>query len=302
MDAHTHATVGSQHRSRLLAVLAMTVAVLLIEVAGAWWSSSLALLADAGHLGTDAAGIAIALLATQLARRAPTSQRTFGLQRAEILAALANAVLLVGVAGYVLVEGVRRFFDPQDVDAVPMLLIALLGLVTNAVALRLLHEGREESLNVRGAYLEVLGDLVGSAAVVSAAVVIAISDWTRADALASALVGTLILPRAWGLLREAADVLMEATPKHVDLDHVRAHILSLSGVIDVHDLHAWTITSGLPVLSAHVVVDDDTMSGGHTGRVLDALGHCLAHHFDVEHSTFQIEPLRHRDHEGTHHP
>jgi cobalt-zinc-cadmium efflux system protein len=298
---HVHASAAAAHRGRLAAVLAITLVVLAVEVAGAVWSGSLALLADAGHMATDAAGIGVVLLATQLARREPTSRRTFGWQRGEILAALGNAVLLTLVAVYVLVEGVRRLLDPPPVDAEPMLAVALVGLAANAVALGLLRTGQRESLAVRGAYLEVLGDLLGSLAVVAAAAAIALTGWLRADAAASIVVGLMILPRAWTLLREATDVLLEAAPAHVDLDHVRAHILGLDGVVDVHDLHAWTITSGLPVLSAHVVVDDATMTGGHTGRVLDALAHCLAHHFDVEHSTFQIEPVRHRDHESARH-
>jgi cobalt-zinc-cadmium efflux system protein len=298
---HSHGTVTGAHRGRLVGVLAFTVAVLVIEIVGAVWSGSLALLADAGHVAADAAGVTMALVAATLAGRAPTARRTFGWQRVEILAAVANAMLLIGLSLYILVEGVRRLLSPPTVESTPMLIVALIGLVANTASLLLLHRAQSESLNLRGAYLEVLGDLFGSAAVVVAAVVIAVTGWVPVDAVASLVVGALILPRGWVLLRDAVDVLLEATPKGVDLDRVRRHICHVAGVLDVHDLHAWTITSGLPVLSAHVVVDEATIAGGHTGRVLDSLRQCLASHFDVEHSTFQIESAQHRDHEGAVH-
>ena len=295
---HHHGTVTGAHRGRLAWVLAFTVSVLVVEVAGAVWSGSLALLADAGHMAADAAGVTMALIAATLAQRAPTTRRTFGWQRVEILAAVANAVLLFGLALYIVVEAVRRLLDPPELASTPMLVVAVVGLVANTASLLLLHRAQSESLNLRGAYLEVMGDLFGSLAVVAAAIVIAVTGWVAADAVASLLVGAVILPRAWLLLRDAVDVLLEAAPKGVDLDHVRQHIRCVSGVVGVHDLHAWTITSGLPVLSAHVVVDEVTISGGHTGKVLDALRSCLAEHFDVEHSTFQIESAQHRGHEG----
>jgi len=298
---HDHTTLTGGHRGRLALVLAFTLTVFAVEAVGALLSVSLALLADAGHMAADAAGIVMALIAATLAQRAPTRRRTFGWQRVEILAAMANAVLLLGLALYVLIEAVRRFFSPPEVASGLMLVVAVVGLVANTSSLMLLRRAQALSLNIRGAYLEVLGDLVGSVAVVVAAVVIALTGWVWADAVASAAVGALILPRAWVLLREAVDVLLEAVPKGVDLDHVRDHIRRVPGVLDVHDLHAWTITSGLPVLSAHVVVDEKTMNGGHTGRVLDALHACLAEHFDVTHSTFQIESAQHRDHEHATH-
>jgi len=283
-------------------VLAITLSVLGVEVVGALITGSLALLADAGHMLTDAAGIALALLAATLAQRPPTSARTFGWQRAEILAAVVNAVLLLGVAAFVLVEAVRRFDDPPEVEGGLMLAVAVVGLAANLVSLGLLGRASGESLNARGAYLEVLGDLLGSVAVIVAAVVISVTGFQRADVIASVLIGLMILPRTWALLREAVDVLLEATPKGVDLDAVRSHLVQTPRVVDVHDLHAWTITSGMPVLSAHVVVDDEVLRDGHGGRVLDRLGTCLAGHFDVEHCTFQLEASTHRDHElGLHH-
>ena len=268
------------------------------EVVGAVVSGSLALLADAGHMATDAAGIALALAAVTLAQRPARGRRTFGWQRVEILAAVANGLLLLGVAGYVLVEAVRRIGHPPEIGSGLMLAVAAVGLAVNLVSLGVLHRGRGESLNIRGAYLEVLADALGSVAVIVAAVVIMLTGWTPADIVASAVIGVLVLPRAWHLLRDALDVLLEAAPRGVDLDDVRTHILEVDGVIGVHDLHAWTITSGLPVLSAHVVVTEEALAAGHGGRVLDSLCECLGEHFDMAHCTFQIEAETHAGHEA----
>jgi cobalt-zinc-cadmium efflux system protein len=296
--AHDHApSAAAAHRGRLSAVLAITVVVLVVEVAGAALSGSLALLADAGHVLADGAGIGLALLAVRFAARPASPQRTFGYYRLEILAAVVNAVLLFGVAGFVLVEAWRRLAAPPEVASGLMLTVAAAGLVANAVSLWLLRRAQAESLNLRGAYLEVLGDLLGSVAVLAAAAVIALTGFQVADPIASALIGVLILSRTWRLLTEAVDVLLEAAPKGVDLAEVRRHLAGTPGVSDVHDLHAWTITSGLPVLSAHVVLE----RGADAGRVLDGLGDCLAGHFDIEHSTFQLEQPEHRGHEGATH-
>ena len=305
MGGHGHDHTGSaaaQHRGRLVAVLGLTAAVLVVEVIGSVLTGSLALLADAGHMATDVAGILLAVLAVTFAARPATPARTFGYYRLEILAAVVNAVLLFGVALVILVEAWRRWSEPPPVEGGPMLVFALVGLVANLAGLLLLRSGAAESLNVRGAYLEVLGDLMGSAAVIVAAVVIALTGWQRADVVASVLVAAMILPRTWSLLREAVDVLLEAAPRGVDLAQVREHILATPGVLDAHDLHAWTITSGMPVLSVHVVVADEALADGGGGRVLDQLGGCLAEHFDVEHCTFQLEPAGHVDHEGRTHP
>jgi cation diffusion facilitator family transporter len=254
---HDHAAaVTAGDERRVLWALVLTGGFTVAEAAGGILSGSLALLADAGHMATDALGIGLALGAVSLAQRPPSGRRTFGWQRVEILAAVANGVLLLGVGAYVLVEAVRRIGDPHDVQAGVMLIAAGAGLLVNLIGLAVLHRGRGESLNVRGAYLEVLSDALGSVAVLAAAAVIAATGWTPADTVASLLIGCLVLPRAWSLLREALDVLLEAAPRGVDLDEVRAHILEVDGVLGVHDLHAWTITSGLPVLSAHVVVAD----------------------------------------------
>jgi cobalt-zinc-cadmium efflux system protein len=296
--SHAHGTAAAGQRRRLAVVLVLTIAVLVAEVVGAVVSGSLALLADAGHMATDALGIGLALGAVSLAQRPPSGRRTFGWQRVEILAAVANGLLLLGVGVYVVVEAVRRVGDAPEVHAGVMLLAAGAGLLVNVAGLAILHRGRTESLNVRGAYLEVLGDALGSVAVLAAAAVIAVTGWTPADTVASLLIGCLVLPRAWSLLREALDVLLEAAPRGVDLAEVRAHVLGVEGVLGVHDLHAWTITSGLPVLSAHVVVTDEALEAGHGGRVLDALCACLGEHFDVAHCTFQIEAEAHAGHEA----
>ena len=300
-SGRAHGTPSAGHRRRLALVLALTVAVFVLELVGALLSGSLALLADAGHMATDALGIGLALGAVTLAQRPAAGRRTFGWQRIEVLAAGLNGVLLLAVGTYVVVEAVRRIGDPPDIHAGWMLSIAAVGLIANLVSLAVLHAGQRDSLNTRGAYLEVMGDALGSVAVIVAGVLIATTGWTAADVVASLAIGALVLPRAWALLREAFDVLLEAAPRGVDLARVRAHVLSVDGVLEVHDLHAWTITSGLPVLSAHVVVADEVLSDGHGGRVLDALGVCLGDHFDLAHCTFQLESPGHRGHEAAVH-
>jgi cobalt-zinc-cadmium efflux system protein len=299
---HTHgtitATAAASQRGRLAIVLCLSVLVLVAELVGALASGSLALLADAGHVATDVIGIGLALGAVTLAQRPPKGRRTFGWQRAEMLAAVVNGLLLFAVAAYVAVQAIRRIGEPPEIASGLMLLVAAGGLLANLVALALLHRGRAGSLNARGAYLEVLGDALGALAVIVAAAVIALTGWTPADTVASVAISCLVLPRAVSLLREAGDVLLEAAPRGVDMENVRTHIVGVDGVVGVHDLHAWTITSGLPVLSAHVVVTDEVLQEGHGGRVLDALCACLGDHFDVEHCTFQLEAGSHADHEA----
>jgi cobalt-zinc-cadmium efflux system protein len=270
---------------RLLAVLGLSIAILVVELIGGLASNSLALLADAGHVFTDVAGISLALLAIWFGSRAASNERTFGYLRLEILAAVANAVLLFAIAAFVLYEAWRRLSEPAAVASGLMLAVALFGLVINGISLWLLHDVQARSLNMRGAYLEVLGDAAGSVAVVVAAVVITMTGQTAADTLASVVIALLILPRTWGLLRDAIDVLLEATPKGVEMTDVRRHILEAPGVADVHDLHAWSITSGVNVVSAHVVLDP----GADPAGVLDFLCECLSGDFDIEHSTFQLE-------------
>lgn len=286
---HAHGSAAAGHRKRLLGVFGLTFSIFFIEVVGGLLSNSLALLADAGHVFTDVFGIGVALAAIWFAGRPATSDRTFGFLRLEILAAVTNAFLLFGVSGFVLYEAWRRLAEPPEVGSGLMLVVAVVGLAANAVSLFLLRQAQGDSLNMRGAYLEVMGDLAGSVAVIAAAVVIALTGWTTADAVASAVIGLLILPRTWGLLRQALDVLLEATPKGIKIEEVRSHILEAPGVVDVHDLHAWTITSGLNVVSAHVVLNEEAKPGD----ILDHLGLCLSKDFDVNHSTFQLETPEH---------
>ena len=295
--SHRHSPAGAS-RGRLLIVLGLVIGYLFVEVAGSLLTNSLALLADAGHMLTDAVGVALALLAIHFAARPATATKSYGYYRLEILAAVTNAVLLFGVAAYVLYEAYRRFNEPPDVLGLPMLGIAAVGLVVNLISIRLLAAGARASLNVRGAYLEVLGDFLGSVAVLVAGLLILTTGWTSDDPIASVVIALLILPRTWGLLREAVDVLLQATPKGVHLDEVRAHLLRAEGVADAHDLHAWAMTSGMNVVSAHVIIEP----GADPARVLDEICACLSDDFDMEHSTIQLETTDRRRLEEVSHP
>ncbi|MBN0048630.1 cation transporter [Streptomyces actuosus] len=300
---HAHAapvggTAAAAHRGRLRTALGITIGIMLLEIVGGLLADSLALIADAAHMATDALGLGMALLAIHFANRPAGANRTFGYARAEILAALANCMLLLGVGGYVLYEAVQRFLSPASTEGGLMIVFGAIGLAANTVSLLLLMRGQQESLNVRGAFLEVAADALGSVAVIVSATVILTTGWQAADPIASILIGLMIVPRTLKLLRETLDVLLEAAPKGVDMDEVRAHILALDGVEDVHDLHAWTITSGMPVLSAHVVVRSDVLSAIGHEKMLHELQECLGGHFDVEHCTFQLEPGGHAEHEA----
>ena len=300
--SHDHAAAGDAYAPRPLAiVLVISTVILAVEIVGAVLSGSLALLADAGHMLTDVAGLSLGVVAAVLAGRPATLQRTWGYRRAEVLAAAAQAAVLLAVGVFVLVEGVRRLWEPPSVASATMLVFGVVGLVGNVLSIGLLLRAGATTMNTRAALLEVVNDALGSVAVLVAAVVIALTGWLRADALASLLIGVLIMPRTWRLLRETVDVLMEATPRGVDLAAVRNHVLSLEHVRDVHDLHASTVATNLPVLSAHVVVDDECFLDGHLPRLLDELQSCLAGHFDVEHSTFQFEQAGHTAHEHAAH-
>jgi cobalt-zinc-cadmium efflux system protein len=267
----------------------MLAALLVAELVAGVAANSLALLADAGHVFADVSGMVLSLVAIRVAARPTSGTRSFGLYRLEMLAAAANAVLLLGIAVVVLVQAVRRLAEPPEVQPGLVIGVALIALAVNVAALRLLSTGQRESLTMRGAYLEVAGDLLGAAAVLVAGVVIAVTGWHPADAVASIVVAVLIVPRTVRLLRESVDVLLEATPRDVDLAEVERHIREAHGVVDVHDLHAWTITSGMNVVSAHVVLAPDARPGD----ILDHLGTCLADDFDVNHSTFQLETPEH---------
>jgi len=301
---HGHSARASDDRLRLVVVLAITAAILVVEIIGATISGSLALLADAGHLLTDVAGLLVAVIAATLAARPATPARTWGFLRAEVLAATLQAAVLLAVGVGVLVEGVRRLLHPPGVAPGVMLVFGFVALAGNLVSVLVLSRGAGRSLNTRAARLEVINDALGALAVLLAAGVIVVTGWLRADAVVSVLIGLAILPRTARLLREAVDVLLEATPRGLDLDEVRRHLVGLDHVHAVHDLHASQIASGLPVLSAHVVVDDSCFSDGHAPQMLDLLQACVAGHFPVavEHSTFQLEPVGHAQHEGeTHH-
>ncbi len=296
--AHPHRSAAAANRGRLVWVFLLSLIILAVEVAGGLAANSLALLADAGHMLTDVAGMALALLAIWFAGRSPTGGRTYGYLRLEILATAANAVLLFGIAMVVLLGAWLRLSQPPAVGSTLMLAVALVGLAGNAASLHLLRDAQRVSLNMRGAYLEVMGDFAGSASVIVAAAAIALTGWNAADALASAFIGVLILPRTFSLLREATDVLLEATPRGLAVDEVRLHILEAPGVVDCHDLHTWTITSGIDVVSAHVVLAE----GADPSVTLDALCSCLSADFDIEHSTFQLETTDRRRLELRSHP
>jgi cobalt-zinc-cadmium efflux system protein len=294
---HQHGAGLIDHRGRLVAVLAITLGVLVIEVVGAFLSGSLALLADAGHMLTDVAGLTLGLVAAALARRPATDERTWGYRRAEVLGAAAQAAVLLAVGVFILVEGVQRLFSPPEVTPGVMVVFGVVGLVGNLVGLALLGGGRGDDLNMRAAFLEVVNDALGSVAVLVAAAVIATTGWLRADAVASLVIGVLIIPRTLKLLRETVDVLLESTPRGLDLSDIRDRIMTLPHVLEVHDLHATQVATGLPVLTAHVVVDDSCFHDGHLGSMLDELQHCIATDFNVAHSTIQFEAAVHADHE-----
>ena len=301
--AHDHAERAHGNRRRLGAALAIVVVVLLLELLGAWLSGSLALLADAGHMTSDAIGLVVALVASTIAARPATDRHTFGFRRVEVLGALVNGALLAVVSVTVAIEAIRRLVTPDSghVDALPLIVVAAIGLVANLVAFAILRGGDRQSLNMRGAYLEVLGDLLGSIAALVAGVVILTTGFGPADAIASLLIAVLIVPRAASLLRDVVRVLTESAPRNTDVEQIREHLLQTAGVVDVHDVHVWTITSGDPVFTAHVEVEPSVFERGETDGMLDRLGECLKGHFDVEHSTFQLEPAGHAEHEGESH-
>ena len=301
--AAAHAAGRAADRRSLVLVLLVSSSVVVVEAVGAWVSGSLALVADAGHMLTDAAGIVIALSASLIAGRPVSPRRTFGYHRAEIFAAVVNALVLLGVCAYLAYAGARRLVHPADVDAGQMLVFAGVGLVANALSLLVLRARRDSSLNMKGAYLEVLSDAVGSVLAIVAGLLVLTTGFLRADSLASLLIAAMVLPRAWALLREAGGVLLEAAPAGIDVEKVRDHLCVVAGVVDVHDLHAWTITSGMPALSAHVTVTETSLAERGVGPILDDLTRCVAGDFGIDHATFQVEPESHRDHEhDTEHP
>jgi cobalt-zinc-cadmium efflux system protein len=290
-------TVTGAHRNALLAVFGISLSIAVAEVIGGALSGALVLFADAAHMAADAAGVGLSLLAAWFAARPATARRTFGYARAEILAAMVNALVLLGMAAFIFAEAISRLASPPAVSSGLLIGFGAGALVANACSLLLLRQGQAVSLNLRGAFLEVASDTLGAAAVIVTGLIISFTGQTLADPIASMVVGVLILPRTWRLLREAVDILLEASPEGIDLNEIRAHIAEVPGVREVHDLHAWTITSGLPVFSAHIVVDPEIIEQGRSAVILDRLQACLRGHFDVDHSTFQLEPAGHADHE-----
>ena len=282
---HERHTSSSRHKSRLWTVLALTSCFLLAEVTVALATGSLSLLADAAHMLVDTGGLLMSLLAVWFAERPATPAKTYGYYRVEILAALVNGVVLCLLAVVIVVKAHERLWRPPDVAGMPILVVAVLGLAVNLASVSLLRSGAEESLNVRSAYLEVLGDAASSAAVIVAGTVILLTGFTIADPLASLAIALFILPRTWTLLRHAVNVLLEGAPPHLDVPEIEAALCSHAGVRRVHDLHVWTLTSGREAMSAHVVVDDVRQSE----RLLEAL-HALLHaRFGIDHTTVQLE-------------
>lgn len=296
---HSHEAItgsaASRNRNGLTWALALTVTYMAAEVIGGLMTGSLALLADAAHMLTDAGGLAFALLAIRLGERPATPERTYGLLRAEILTALGNAVVLLLLTAYILFEAYERFRNPPEVLGAPMLVVAAIGLGVNLVSMRLLSSGSGESLNVRGAYFEVLSDMLGSLGVIVAAVIVMATGWRLADPIVGAGIGLFIVPRTWSLLKEAASILVEATPARVDVIQLDKRLRSIPGVAATHHLHVWTITSGLDAMSAHLVLDDPATSR----RVLADARSLVSEEFGIGHVTIQVEDATHSDAEPT---
>lgn len=291
---HTHASAASaagRHRKPLVIAFALTAIYMVVELVVGFSVNSLALISDAAHMGTDVLGLGMALTAITLASRPTTSQRTYGFYRLEVLAALANGLLLFAVAGYVLFEAVQRFGNPPDVPGLPLLVVASIGLVVNLISFRLLLAGSKESINLKGAYLEVWGDLLGSIGVIVAALILYTTGWQYADPIIGVGIGLFILPRTWKLTRQALRILMEVAPPHLDLAEINRQILAIPGVVGVHDLHVWTITSGMESASGHVAIDPDSKYQD----VLDSVLSLLQDKYQISHATIQCEPAEHTE-------
>lgn len=290
------------NRKRLLITLCLGLSVLVVQTIGALLSGSLALLADTVHVFADVFGVFMALVAITVASRPTKTRRTFGLYRLEILATVANGLLLLGLSIFILVQAYQRWFDPHQIDAPIMLVTAVFGLVANVIGVWLLRSGSKDSLAVRGAYLEVLSDALGSLGVIIAAIVLITTGWNQADALVSFGIALFMIPRTLLLLRAAFGVLMENAPSGVDLDEIREHMSNVPGVVGIHDLHVWTITSGMPSLSAHVTVAPDPFVSGSGAQVLEELNECLHDCFEIGHTTFQLESVEQSRSEDSQHP
>jgi len=299
--SHAHGPGPNSDRRYLLTALIMLAAFMAAEVITAVLSGSLALLSDAGHMLSDVGAIGGALWAIALAARPPSGKWTYGLKRAEILSAAGNGITLLVVSGIVTAEAITRLIHPPAVEGGPVIVVAVAGVIVNVAASWVLARANRSSLNVEGAFRHVLTDLYGFIGTVIAGIIIVTTGFTRADAIASLVVVVLMVKAAWGLLSESGKILLEAAPDDMDLERIRAHLTELPQVLGVHDLHAWTVTSGLPIVSAHVIIEENCFRNGLAPRLLDELQGCLAGHFDVEHSTFQFEAATHAGHEtGTH--
>lgn len=294
-DGHAHGprigSAGQRHQKPLTIAFALTATYAIVELVGGLVTASLALISDAAHMGTDVLGLGLALAAIHLAKRAAAGRRTYGTYRLEVLAAIINGLLLFGVAFYVLYEAVQRFMDPPEVLGIPMLIVATVGLVVNVISFQLLTRGAKESLNVKGAYLEVLSDMLGSIGVIVAAIVITVTGFRYADAIVAAAIGLFILPRTWQLMRQALRIIMEVAPPGVNVEAAVRDLAAISGVDAVQDLHIWTVTSGMEAATAHVLITD----GADWHAVLDASRELLSERYGVTHSTIQVEPTGHEE-------
>jgi cobalt-zinc-cadmium efflux system protein len=290
---HDHGSLSAagRHIRPLAIAFGITASYMVVEFIVGFATNSLALISDAAHMGTDVLGLGMALAAITLASRAGSRQRTYGLYRLEVLAALANGLLLFGVSGYVIWEAIQRFAEPPTVPGLPLLLIAVVGLIVNIVSFRLLAKGAKESLNVKAASLEVLGDLLGSVGVILAAIIIFTTGWAYADPIIGVAIGLFILPRTFLLTRQAVRILVEAAPPHINVAEVEQKLAAVPGVAAVHDLHIWTITSGMESASGHIVVAE----GADYPAVLEQVQELLREDYHVEHSTIQCEPAQHDD-------
>lgn len=300
-DDHGHGAAGHDHgagaNARHLSIaLALTGTFLIAELVGAYLYNSLALLSDAAHMFTDAAALAIALIAIKVGQRPADDQRTYGYRRFEILAAAFNAVLLFVVAGYILFEGIGRFFTPEPVQSTGMFVVATIGLLVNFAAMRVLAGGKDDSLNVKGAYLEVWADMLGSLGVIAAATVIYFTGWVWVDPVVAIAIGLWVLPRTWTLLRDTTHILLQGVPRGIDLDDVRAAIAEVEGVTGTHDLHLWSVAGDDKSLTVHVALNEG--ADAHTVRV--AISTMLVERFAIEHATIQTEDTPCSDETGLH--
>lgn len=293
----THGSAAAKHSGRLASALGLTATYMFAEIIGGLVTGSLALLADAAHMFTDVAGLALALIAIRFAAREPTPQLTYGYLRMEVLSALTNAVVLLLLTVYIIYEAYQRFLAPPEILSGPMLAVAVVGLIVNLISMRLLAEGSSESINLKGAYFEVLGDMLGSLGVIVAALLMMWKGWRLADPIIGAGIGLFIVPRTWILLKQVVNILMEGTPPNVDVSAMERQLLSIPGVKAIHDLHAWTITSGIDAMSCHLVVDDMTAA---RSVLLEARVR-LKKDFGIDHVTIQVEDEAMRAEEVTLH-